>query len=222
MADSTLRRLVLHPSLVRPKPPAAAVGGCDLHAHVGALFPGMAVKGCNQFRVTRNSDLWVDEEEVEDLLHALQGELFRRNYGSAVRLEVTTNSRAPVSEFLLEQFELSPEDLFVVDGPVNLNRLSRLYDFVDRPDLKYPPFVSRQVRVGHHADSMFDTLRHHDVLLHHPYDSYDAVVNFLCTASHDTSDPHLRLTSMAPAQHLAVQQQVDLQLHDRRRDHRRP
>jgi polyphosphate kinase len=145
----------------------------------------MAVKGCNQFRVTRNSDLWVDEEEVEDLLHALQGELFRRNYGSAVRLEVTTNSSAPVTEFLLEQFELSREDLFIVDGPVNLNRLSRLYDFVDRPDLKYPPFTPGVGRAPSASEDIFETIRTRDVLLHHPYQTFAPVVDLVHRAADD-------------------------------------
>lgn len=184
-APRVLPRLIALPAEVAQAPFEFVMLSSIIHAHVGVLFPGMAVKGCNQFRVTRNSDLWVDEEEVEDLLHALQGELFRRNYGSAVRLEVTTNSSAPVTEFLLEQFELSREDLFVVDGPVNLNRLSRLYDFVDRPDLKYPPFTPGLGTAFSASEEIFETIRARDVLLHHPYQSFAPVVDLVRQAADD-------------------------------------
>jgi len=156
-----------------------------IHAHVGALFPGMEVKGCNQFRVTRNSDLWVDEEEAEDLLHALQGELFRRNYGDAVRLEVTTNCSPPVIEFLLEQFELTRDDLYIADGPVNLNRLSQLSDLVDRHDLKYAPFSPGLARGLSQSDDLFETIRAGDVILHHPYESFTPIVDLLRQAADD-------------------------------------
>src|ERR1051326_2410400 len=116
-APRVLPRLIALPKEVRQAPHEFVMLSSIIHAHVDALFPGMEVRSCNQFRVTRNSDLWVDEEESEDLLHALQGELFRRNYGDAVRLEVTTNSSPPVIEFLLEQFELGAEDLYIADGP---------------------------------------------------------------------------------------------------------
>ncbi|HSD10746.1 MAG TPA: polyphosphate kinase 1 [Candidatus Binatia bacterium] len=184
-APRVLPRLIQLPPEVAQAPFDFVMLSSIIHAHVGVLFPGMAVKGCNQFRVTRNSDLWVDEEEVEDLLHALQGELFRRNYGSAVRLEVTTNSSGPVTEFLLEQFELTRGDLFVVDGPVNLNRLSRLYDLVDRPDLKYPPFTPGLVTAPSASEDIFETIRARDVVLHHPYQSFAPVVDLVARASDD-------------------------------------
>jgi len=184
-APRVLPRLITLPKEVRTAPFECVMLSSIIHAHVGALFPGMEVKGCNQFRVTRNSDLWVDEEETEDLLHALQGELFRRNYGDAVRLEVTTNCSRPVINFLLEQFELGQEDLYVVDGPVNLNRLSRLNDLVDRHDLKYAPFTPGLRRGLSTNDDLFETIRGGDVILHHPYESFSPVVDLLRQAADD-------------------------------------
>jgi polyphosphate kinase len=184
-APRVLPRLITLPKEVRSTPFECVMLSSIIHAHVGALFPGMEVKGCNQFRVTRNSDLWVDEEEAEDLLHALQGELFRRNYGDAVRLEVTTNCSRPVIHFLLEQFELGPDDLYVVDGPVNLNRLSRLNDLVDRHDLKYAPFTPGLGRGLSTSDDLFETIRGGDVILHHPYESFSPVVDLLRQAADD-------------------------------------
>src|ERR671929_2426064 len=112
-----------------------------LHAHVGELFAGMNVQGCYQFRVTRNSDLFVDEEEIKNLHTALQGELLHRHFGDAVRLEVADNASPGMVEFLLQQFGLREPDLYRVDGPVNLYRLREVPEQVDRPALKYPTFV---------------------------------------------------------------------------------
>ena len=112
-----------------------------IHTYVGELFPGMEAGGCYQFRVTRNSDLFVDTEEVDDLLRALEGELPSRRYGDAVRLEVADNCPGNLTKFLLQKFELQEEDLFQVNGPVNLHRLMQLPDLVDRPDLKFPSFT---------------------------------------------------------------------------------
>jgi len=184
-APRVLPRLITLPKEVREAPFECVMLSSIIHAHVGALFPGMEVKGCNQFRVTRNSDLWVDEEEAEDLLHALQGELFRRNYGDAVRLEVTTNCSPPVIEFLLEQFELTRADLHVADGPVNLNRLSRLYDLVDRHDLKYAPFIAGVRRGLTQDEDIFETIRGGDVILHHPYESFTPIVDLLRQSADD-------------------------------------
>ena len=111
-----------------------------LHGHVGELFSGMNVLGCYQFRVTRNSDLFVDEEEVTNMRIALQGVLLHRHFGDAVRLEVADSCSERMAEFLLQQFSLEANDLYRVAGPVNLYRLREVPDQVDRPDLKYPPF----------------------------------------------------------------------------------
>ena len=165
-----------------------------IHENVGQLFPGMDVTGCFQFRVTRNSDLWVDEEEVDDLLRALKGELLRRNFGDGVRLEVNRDCPEDVWRFLLRKFELGEQDLYTVDGPVNMHRLLTLYDLVARPDLKYRRFVpSTQADVAA-ADDLFAVIRARDVLLHHPFESFGPVVNFVKQAARDPAVLALKVT----------------------------
>lgn len=156
-----------------------------IHAHVGELFGGMTVNGCHQFRVTRNGDLWVDEEEVENLLQALRGELPERQFADAVRLELANDCPDELAQFLLQRFDLTEDELYRVDGPVNLHRLSALLDMVDRPELKYPPFIPRTPKGVGPDDDIFATLRAGDVLLHHPYESFGPVVEFLRRASED-------------------------------------
>src|SRR6202042_3863200 len=112
-----------------------------VEAMVEHLFEGVKVLGCYQFRLTRNSDLFVDDEEVDDLRRALEGELAQRRYGAAVRLETAANCPADTVEFLLREFALSPRDCYQVPGPVNLNRFSAIYDLAQRSDLKYPAFT---------------------------------------------------------------------------------
>ncbi|PYG01253.1 polyphosphate kinase [Thioalkalivibrio sp. ALE21] len=179
------------PRLVR-LPPEVASGDNDfvllssiLHAHVGELFRGMQATGCYQFRLTRNSDLFVQEEEIDDLLNALEGELPQRNYGAAVRLEVADNCPEEVARFLLQQFNLTEEALYQVTGLVNLNRLMAVHDLVDRPDLKFPPFVPALPRPHVGAEQIFHCVREHDLLLHHPYESFMPVVEFLRQAASD-------------------------------------
>lgn len=156
-----------------------------IHTFVEQLFPGMRVRGCYQFRVTRNSDLFVDEEEVDDLLLALEGELASRRYGDGVRLEIADNCPDDMADFLLRKFELDRESLYQVNGPVNLNRLLAVYDLVDRADLKFPPF-HQAVQTGMHPNaSIFDTLARRDVVLHHPFDSFTPVLDFLRQAAAD-------------------------------------
>lgn len=156
-----------------------------IHAHVGDLFPGMRATGCYQFRVTRNSDLFVDDEEVDDLLRAMEGELPSRRFGDAVRLEVADNTPAEMVNFLLREFDLGQEDLYQVNGPVNLNRLMAIHDVVDRPDLKYPGFTpSLPIRIERNAD-IFKVIRNGDLLLHHPFQSFAPVVDFLRQAAND-------------------------------------
>jgi len=156
-----------------------------VHAHMNELFPGMRVKGCYQFRVTRNSDLWIDEEEVENLLHALQGELQSRRFGAAVRLEVADNCPADAESYLLEQMELTDADLYRVNGPVNLHRLAALIANVRRPDLKYPSFVPGLPRRLSGDRSVFDTIKRGDVVLHHPFESFGPVLELVRAAAHD-------------------------------------
>ena len=157
-----------------------------LHAHMGELFAGMSVKGCYQFRVTRNSDLFVDEEEIKNLHTALQGELLHRHFGDAVRLEVADNCSQHMVEFLLQQFSLQQADLYRVDGPVNLYRLREVPDQVDKPALKYPPFQPG-LAAGLASGELFETLKKHDVLLHHPFQSFLPVIEFIRTTANDAN-----------------------------------
>jgi polyphosphate kinase len=179
------------------------IAGCEygfvflssiLHAHVGELFNGMTVEGCYQFRVTRNSDLFVDEEETKNLRQALQGELPQRNYGAAVRLEVADNCSDSMARFLLEQFSLGGDDFYQERGPVNLVRLMQVPDWVDRPDLKFPPFISQLPSKLTKTDNMFDAIRKGDVLLHHPFESFQPVIDFIEQAAHDPQVMAIRQT----------------------------
>ncbi|GGI17950.1 polyphosphate kinase [Oxalicibacterium faecigallinarum] len=155
-----------------------------IHAHINDLFTGREVLAYSQFRVTRNSDLWVDEEEVKNLRQALQGELQSRNFGVAVRLEVAKNCPPHLSRFLLEQFSIDDNRLYAVDGPVNLVRLSELIDHVTKPELRFPPYVPAYPPKLANTD-LFATIRKHDVLLHHPFQSFQPVLEFIRDAAHD-------------------------------------
>ena len=157
-----------------------------LHAHVEELFVGMTVLQCSQFRVTRNSDLFVDEEEVKNLRIALQGELPQRHFGNAVRLEVAENCSVGLSNFLLQQFGLGPDDLYRVSGPVNLSRLMQIPDRVDRPDLKFSLFVPGMPSVlQKKTGGIFQLISKGDILLHHPFDSFQPVIQFIQQAATD-------------------------------------
>ena len=159
-----------------------------LHQHVGELFAGMEVLGCYQFRATRNSDLFVDEEEVKNLRLALQGELPQRHLGDAVRLEVADNCSDEMLQFLAAQFELSDIDVYRVNGPVNLVRLMSVPDQVARSDLKYPSFVPGLpkpfIKVAKGKD-IFEVLKQQDILLHHPFESFTPVIEFIQQAARD-------------------------------------
>ena len=152
-----------------------------IHAHVSDLFPGMKATGCYQFRVTRNADMEVDED-VEDLASALKGQLLSRRYGDEVRLEVADNCPRHLTDYLLEQFELTEIDLYEVNGPVNL---ARMFTSVNRPRLHYPPFTPKLAPAVKKADTIFDAMDQGDILLHHPYESFQPVVNLLAEAARD-------------------------------------
>ncbi|HUQ29513.1 MAG TPA: polyphosphate kinase 1 [Usitatibacter sp.] len=156
-----------------------------LHAHVGELFSGMNVLGCYQFRVTRNSDLFVEEEEVKDLRKALQGELPQRHFGDAVRLEVADNMSEAMTRFLLTQFGLEGDDLYSVAGPVNLVRLMSIPDQVNRPDLEYEPFTPGLPKPLAKGRDIFATIRKGDQLLHRPFQSFTPVIEFIREAARD-------------------------------------
>ncbi|GKS69752.1 polyphosphate kinase [Nitrosomonas sp. PY1] len=159
-----------------------------IHAHVSDLFPGMNVTGCYQFKVTRDSDLLIDDEETDDLLRTLEGELPSRRFSDAVRLEVADNCPDELSHFLLQKFELRQEDLYQVNGPVNLSRLLAICDLVDQPELKFPGFTPDIPRRLVKNTCIFDTLRNGDILLHHPFQSFAPVIDFLRQAA---TDPHV-------------------------------
>jgi polyphosphate kinase len=143
------------------------------------------VAGYAQFRVTRDADLWIDEEEVKNLRQALQWELPQRQFGSAVRLEVPTNCPPHLASFLLKQFELGDDDLYRCDGPVNIARLSSLIDEVDLDELKFAPFVPGLPERLRDQPDILAAIRQHDILLHHPYQSFEPVVEFIRRAAED-------------------------------------
>ncbi|MCA1938319.1 MAG: polyphosphate kinase 1 [Dechloromonas sp.] len=165
-----------------------------LHEFVNELFTGMTVLGCYQFRATRNSDLFVDEEEVTNLRTKLQGELPQRHFGNAVRLEVADNCSPAITEFLLSQFGLQQVDLYRVHGPVNLVRLMQVPDWVDRPDMKFRPFVPGTPKGLPKGGSIFDAIRRNDILLHHPYQSFAPVIELLNQAASDPSVVAIKMT----------------------------
>ena len=170
------------------------IAGCEygfvflssiLHAHVGELFSGMQIKGCYQFRVTRNSDLALDDEDTKDLRVALQGELTHRQYGDGVRLEVADNCPPEMSAFLLGRFELKQDDLYQVNGLVNLVRLMQIPDSVERPDLKFKPLVPRILKESSKQPDIFKIVRKNDILLHHPFQSFNTVTEFIQQSADD-------------------------------------
>lgn len=178
------------PRLIRVPPEVNGAGPNDfvflssvIHAYVDELFPGMEANGCYQFRVTRNSDLFVDEEETEDLAQALEDGLSQRQWGATVRLEVAHNCPEAMWQYLMQETQLTPADVYQVNGPVNLMRLIAMPDLVDRPDLKYTPFVQKVPKAL--TGDLFAAIRERDQLLHHPYDSFLPVLEFLRQAARD-------------------------------------
>ena len=165
-----------------------------LHEYVGELFAGMNVLGCYQFRVTRNSDLFVDDEEVKNLRIALQGELPQRHFGDAVRLEVADNCSPAMTDFLLLQFGLEHSDLYRVPGIVNLVRLMSVPDQVDRPDLMYPPFQPGLPKVLTKRYDIFESIRKQDILMHHPFQSFSPVIQLLQQAADDPQVVAIKMT----------------------------
>jgi polyphosphate kinase len=165
-----------------------------LHKHVGELFSGMHVLGCYQFRVTRNSDLFVDDEEVKNLRTALQGELPQRHFGDGVRLEVADNCSEVMSDFLLQQFGLGREDLYRAPGIVNLVRLMSVPDKVDRPDLKFKNFQPGLPKQLTGRYDLFEAIRKGDILLHHPFQSFTPVIEFLKQAADDPQVVAIKMT----------------------------
>ena len=165
-----------------------------IRVHVAELFPGLSVDGCYQFRVTRNSNLYVDEEEISDLVHALEGQLQASRHGAAVRLEVSHECPPDLQEFLLDHFGLADHDMYLVDGPVNLNRLSTICDIEDRPELLYPPFTQGLPDELLKSENIFSLLASKNVLLHHPYQSFAPTIDFIKSASTDKDVLAIKIT----------------------------
>jgi polyphosphate kinase len=153
--------------------------------HAGDLFPGMKVKGCYQFRVTRNADITVQEEEANDLMQVIEGKLTTRRFARAVRLEVQDDCPQEMIDFLLQKFELHSTDVYQVNGPVNLHRLMAIRDEADEPELKYTPFTPAMPNRLHRSQDIFETIKKGDIALHHPFQSFNAVVDLLREAADD-------------------------------------
>jgi polyphosphate kinase len=155
-----------------------------IRAHLDELFPGREIKAFSQFRLTRDSDIEVDEDDVTDLRQALRSKMSTRQFGQSVRLEVVRSCPSDLCDFLLEQFSLPPQALFMVNGPVNLVRLTQLIDQADADPLRFPSYEPAWP-ADLPAQGLFEHVRHHDCLLHHPFQSFDVVVQFLREAVYD-------------------------------------
>jgi polyphosphate kinase len=165
-----------------------------IRVHVEALFPGLKVEGCYQFRVTRNSNLYVDEEEVSDLVGVLEGQLEASRYGAAVRIEVGHECPPDLQQFLLDHFGLQEQDMYLVDGPVNLNRLATVCDIGDRPELLYKPFTQGMPEELLAGTDIFSILSKKNVLLLHPYQGFGPVIDFINSAATDPDVLAIKIT----------------------------
>lgn len=156
-----------------------------IHAFINDLFKGMTVTGCHQFRVTRNSDFFVDDDAIDDLMMAVAGELAMRNYGDEVRLEIDANCPEETIRFLQARFDLTADKVFMATGPVNLSRIQTIYGLVERSDLKFPSFKTHVPNSLGRGKDIFAAIRRQDILLHHPYESFSPVVEFIRQAAAD-------------------------------------
>jgi polyphosphate kinase len=174
------------PRFVRLCDPGAASGTYDyillqdlVAQNLSGMYRGYEVLAQAAFRVTRNSNLYFEEEETRSLLESIRSELHNRRKGDAVRLEIISDAHPEIVDKLRVNFELDESQIYQADGPVNLARLMFFYSDVQRPDLKFPQFVPRQLNLSRKVSDLFEDLRQRDILLHHPYDSYDPVVGFI-------------------------------------------
>lgn len=184
-APRVLPRIIRLPQEVSNENMSFCLLSSIIQAYIAELFPQREIVAHSQFRVTRDSDLWVDEEEVKNLRQALQTELKSRQFGEAVRLEVSKNCPDNLADFLLDQFSLNRRDLYRVNGPVNLVRLFELINQANRSALLFPPFVPSPVLMFQNAGVIFNHLKQKDILLHHPFQSFQTVVDFIRAAAHD-------------------------------------
>jgi polyphosphate kinase len=184
-APRSLPRIIRIPKSYSAGPDDFVFLSSIVHEFIDELFPGMEVLGSYQFRVTRNSELLVDEEEVEDLARALEGELMERGFAEAVRLEVATGCPEPVVNLLASKFGVELDDVYHCNGPVNLNRMVAVYDLADRPDLKFTPFTPHIPRALSSTSDLFAAIKRRDQVLHHPYDSFQPVLDLARQAARD-------------------------------------
>ena len=187
-APRSLPRIVRLPDEVGNKRDSYVFLSSIIHDNLEDLFPGLKLKGCHQFRVTMDSNLFYDEEEVESLRDVLAGMLPERQYGEAVRLEVVNDCPRDIIRFLREQYRLDADSVYEVNGPVNLYRLMNFPELIDRPDLRYPPYRPKTPQVFKFlpsSGSLFDLLDRQDVLLHHPFNSFKWTIRFLREAAAD-------------------------------------
>ena len=193
-----LPRLVRLPS----KDTADFIFLADLVAHHAVrMYHGYDIVSSAPFRVTRNSNLYLAEEEARSLLESVRTELHNRRKGDAVRLEIEANADPEIIDRLSTVFEIDPWQVFSVNGPVNLSRLFNIYEQVERPDLKDRAFSPREMRLTAKSKDLFEELRQHDVLLHHPYDCYDAVVSFIGSAAEDDRVLSIKQTLYRTSEH---------------------
>jgi polyphosphate kinase len=182
--------------------------------HAARMYQGYDIVSSAAFRVTRNSNLYLQEEESRNLLESVRAELHNRRKGDAVRMEIESEADPEIIERLGTVFELDPWQIFPVDGPVNLSRLFNIYDEAARPDLKFHGYVPRELRLTAKSHDLFEELRRHDVLLHHPYDSYDAVMSFIQSAAEDERVLSIKQTLYRTSEHsLIVPALIDAAAH---------
>jgi len=172
--------------------------------HASRMYTGYEIISSAAFRVTRNSNLYLAEEESRNLLESVRTELHNRRKGDAVRMEIEADADPEITERLRSNFGLEPWQVFRMDGPVNLSRLFNIYEQTDRPDLKYKPFVPRELRLTAKSQDLFEELRRHDVLLHHPFDSFDAVVSFIESAGEDPNVLSIKQTLYRTSENSAI------------------
>jgi polyphosphate kinase len=172
--------------------------------HAVRMYKGYDIVSSAAFRVTRNSNLYLQEEESRNLLESVRAELHNRRKGDAVRMEIESEADPEIIERLGTVFELDRWQIFPVNGPVNLSRLFNIYDAAARPDLKFHTYVPRELRLTAKSHDLFEELRRHDVLLHHPYDSYDAVLSFIQSAAEDERVLSIKQTLYRTSEHSLI------------------
>ena len=189
-----LPRVIPLPAKLTPGKQAFVLLTSAIRAHLQDLFPGREISGFSQFRVTRDSDLTVDEREVHNLRQAMRMELTQRHFGNAVRLEILRTCPLPLQQLLQEQFQIPSEAVFQVDGPVNLVRLNQLVDLLTQPKLRWPAFAPAWPRKVAHSSDMFGAMKQGDILLHHPFESFEPVIEFLRQSAVDPRVAAIRMT----------------------------